>query len=378
MIKMPWRAHNCPNVMLEVTDACNITCRMCYKKKGSIIKSIPQIQRDIETAMKVRRLHTITITGGEPTLHPELCRIVAMIKRHRLHVFLLTNGVLIDEDYLSKLRKSGLDSILFHVDMGQIRPDLPANPSFNDIQVRLKQLTEMANSHRLDVSISLTLYDDDQETLSNFSQFFFDLEEITFLFIARGIDPKDLLPQLASSERINVAIPAASGVTYGMQRVTDYYRVKYGIEPFAFLPASDGRRTVWISYFVPIIYSDTNINLFNIRANYLDSWLMEIPRIFSGHYIHKTKQNSTVTLLRVVANGLTTLRLRQLVQFLIQSLSANNKLRHKVIVYDDGPIVENGTFIACEDCPTAIVRDDKVLRCCTADYICQYRRYMPC
>ncbi len=370
MIKMPWRAHNSPNVMLEVTDACNITCQMCYKKEGTIIKSIPQIQRDIETAMRVRRLHTMTISGGEPTLHPELCRIVAMIKRYGLHVFLLTNGVLIDEDYLSRLKKSGLDSILFHVDMGQTRPDLPVNPSFSDIQVRLKQLTEMANSHELDVSISLTLYDDDQETLSNFSRFFFDSEEITFLFIARGIDPRNLLLQLADSERTNVAISAASGVTHGTQRVIDYYTVKHDIEPFAFLPASDGKRTVWISYFVPIIYTKTNIILFNIQANYLDLWLMEIPRIFSGHYIHKTKQNSAVTLLRVVVNGLTTFRLRQLVQFLAQSLSADNKLRHKMIVYDDGPIVENGRLIACKDCPTAIVRDDKVLRCCTADYVC--------
>ena len=244
------------------------------------------------------------------------------------------------------------------------------NPSFSDIQVRLKQLTEMANSQGLDVSISLTLYDDDQETLSNFSSFFFDSEEITFLFIARGIDPRNLLLQLADSERTNVAIPAASGGTHGTQRVIDYYRVKYGIEPFAFLPASDGKRTVWISYFVPIIYTQTNIILFNIQANYLDSGLMKIPRIFSGHYIHKTKQNSAVTLLRVVVNGLTTFRLRQLVQFLAQSLSVDNKLRHKMIVYDDGPIVENGRLIACEDCPTAIVRDDKVLRCCTADYVC--------
>ncbi len=371
MIKMPWRTPNCPNVMLEVTDACNVTCRMCYKKKGNILKSISQIQRDIETALRVRRLHTMTISGGEPTLHPELCRIVTIIKNYGLHVFLLTNGVLIDEKYLSKLKKSGLDSILFHVDMGQTRPDLPVNPSFNDVKVRLKQLARMANSFGIDVSISLTLYGDDQETLRNFSCFFFDSEEITFLFIARGVDPNDLVLQLEDSERTNDVSPVVSGVTRSTQRVIDYYMMEYNVEPFAFLPASDGKRTVWISYFVPIIYTETNANLFNIRANYLDLWLMEIPRLFSGHYVHKTNQNSVVTLLRTVANGVTTFRLRQLTRFLMQSVSANNKLKHKVIVYDDGPIVENGRLITCADCPTGIVRDDKVLRCCTADYICQ-------
>ena len=104
MIKMPWGENSSPNVVLEVTDACNITCRMCFKKKGTIIKSIPQIQRDIETAMRIRKLHTMTISGGEPTLHPDLCEIVALMKQHRLHVFLLTNGVLIDEDYIIRLQ----------------------------------------------------------------------------------------------------------------------------------------------------------------------------------------------------------------------------------------------------------------------------------
>jgi MoaA/NifB/PqqE/SkfB family radical SAM enzyme len=32
MIKMPWNNETAPNVMLEVTDACNVTCRACYKK----------------------------------------------------------------------------------------------------------------------------------------------------------------------------------------------------------------------------------------------------------------------------------------------------------------------------------------------------------
>ena len=74
----------------------------------------------------------------------------------------------------------------------------------------------------------------------------------------------------------------------------------------------------------------------------MDAWLLEIPRIFLGHYIHKTTQNSAVTLLRVIVNGLTTFRLRQLTKFLVQSLVGNNELKHKIIVYDDGPIIENG------------------------------------
>ena len=84
MIKMPWKGINCPNVMLEITDACNVNCRVCYKKRGESLKSLLQIQQELDAAIKLRKLHTVTISGGEPTLHPELCQIVAMIKKYGL------------------------------------------------------------------------------------------------------------------------------------------------------------------------------------------------------------------------------------------------------------------------------------------------------
>jgi hypothetical protein len=342
---------------------------VCYKKKGTMMKSIPQIQKDIETALRSRNLQAITISGGEPTLHPELCNIVTMIKQQGLHVFLLTNGVLIDEDYIGRLKKSGLDSILFHVDMGQKRPDLPDNPKFSNLQLRLTHLIELASSHGLDVSISLTLYDNDQATLDNFNDFFFKSKDITFLFIAHGIDPSKFPQQLIDSIKAAVNTQPATGMTYRTRELIDYYRNKYDIVPFAFLPASDGKRSVWASYFIPIIYTANSTIMFKIQPNLMDAWLLEIPKILTGHYIHKTTQNTAITLFRVIVNGITTFRLGQLMNFVLQSQVRGNALRHKIIVYDDGPIIEKGKVIACMDCPNAIVRDGKILRGCTSDYV---------
>ena len=96
---------------------------------------------------------------------------------------------------------------------------------------------------------------------------------------------------------------------------------------------------------------------------------MNIVKLFTGRYIHKTTHNSFITLLRVFLNGIFSLRIFLAVKFLFSSLLPGSQLRHKMIVYDGGPFIIEGNKIEyCEYCPTAIVRDGELLSCCTADY----------
>ncbi len=360
MIKMPWNNETAPNVMLEVTDACNVTCRACYKKAGNSFKSLDEIEKDLDAGMKLRPLHTVTISGGEPTLHPELLSIVRMVKCRGVHVFLLTNGVLIDSRYLQDLRDSGLDSILFHVDSAQQRPDLHGEASYASVKERLHELVHMAASCGLDVSISATLYDDSSQTLEEMSRFFFDSPEITFLYVSRGMDPENLAVAAGADNTVGAL---------GLEGLKQFFEERYDIRPFAYIPSSDGNRSIWVSYFVPVVYSGKRKFLFRIQSNAVDLWLMKLQKLLSGRYIHKTTQKPGLTLFRVVVNGLTTFRFVPLVRFLCAVSRRSTRLKHKVIAYDDGPRqTEDETVNNCEYCPTAIVRDGRLLACCTADY----------
>lgn len=368
MIKMPWAESTAPNLMIEVTDACNIDCRVCYKAKGNRIRSLADIENDLDIGMKLRPLHTVNISGGEPTMHPDLCGIVAMIHARGLHVFLLTNGLLVDRNLLIRLRGAGLDSILFHVDPGQMRSDLPAGAGFAEVRDRLRELAGMAHAIGLDVSISVTLYGDDGELLEQISRFFFATSELSFLFLARGVD---LAAFHAKGDRGCECSDgtARPGDARNLPTIVKFFENSYGIEPFSCIPTNNGTDSVWVSYFTPIVYRPESWTTFRIRSNRADTWLMEIPRMVTGKYIHKTTQKGSITLLRTLLNGFTTFRWREVASFLLPALSSEARLRFKMIVYDDGPYYQDGALITCEYCPTAIVRNGTLVSCCTADHL---------
>ena len=362
MIKMPWTNQTAPNFMIEVTNACNLKCRACYKKEGTTFKTLEQVQQDLEAGTRLRPVHTITISGGEPTLHPDLCRIVEMIKQRRVHVFLLTNGVLLDRDRFEQLKRSGLDSILFHVDGGQRRPDLPKEPNFADIEKRLTELTRLATDCGIDVSVSATLYGNQPHFLREMASFVFRTPAITLLFISKGIAPEDCTP-------VNDDGTACQPSDFNADAIRAFFKTHYAIEPFAYIPAQGSDRISWLSYFVPMVYQGEKHTLFRICSNWSDIWLMKIPQLLSGRYIHKTSQNSFLTLFRTGLNALTTFRPISFLRFMMVALSPGSMVRHKMVVYDTGPIQqEDGSVEHCEYCPTAIVRGNQLLPCCVADY----------
>ncbi len=94
--------HSCLTV-LEITDYCNLECPICYAASG------PARVRHRPLALVERMLDAIVanegepdvvqISGGEPTLHPDLFAILDAAKRRPIrHVMINTNGVRLAQD----------------------------------------------------------------------------------------------------------------------------------------------------------------------------------------------------------------------------------------------------------------------------------------
>lgn len=85
-------------VLVEVTDACNLACPVCYSDaKGERKLPLEKFQRYILDLIEQKGgLDSVQLTGGEAMLHPEFWQFVAFLHRQNIKkIYLPTNGLLL-------------------------------------------------------------------------------------------------------------------------------------------------------------------------------------------------------------------------------------------------------------------------------------------
>ena len=112
---------------ISVTDRCNFRCLYCMPAEGLTWLPKADILSYEEIAAVVRQLaplglRRLRITGGEPTIRPELSALIAMLRRvpEIEDIALSTNGVRLPL-MATSLRAAGLDRVNMSAD--SLRPD---------------------------------------------------------------------------------------------------------------------------------------------------------------------------------------------------------------------------------------------------------------
>ena len=103
---------------IAITYRCNLKCKFCYAGCNCTGRPSPnekemttsEIKTLIDKIVDDAKVPSISFTGGEPTLRPELPELIRHAKKRGMWVNLITNGVNIDRDYAAKLADSGLNS----------------------------------------------------------------------------------------------------------------------------------------------------------------------------------------------------------------------------------------------------------------------------
>ena len=100
--------HTCIG-LIEVTNNCDLKCPMCYANSGEgsclSLKKISEMI-DFFVDSEFGNAEILQISGGEPTTHPEIIKIIRMAREKNVkYVMLNTNGLRIaeDDDFVKEL-----------------------------------------------------------------------------------------------------------------------------------------------------------------------------------------------------------------------------------------------------------------------------------
>ena len=81
-------------IAFHLTDRCQLDCQHCLRDPGLTPKDLPLelVRRVLAQAREVYRSGHVALTGGEPTLHPELAGVLDAIVEHGFTWHLVTNA----------------------------------------------------------------------------------------------------------------------------------------------------------------------------------------------------------------------------------------------------------------------------------------------
>jgi MoaA/NifB/PqqE/SkfB family radical SAM enzyme len=124
---------------------CNLSCEYC-NEYDDFSKPVPldTMKRRID---HLARLGTsiVTISGGEPLLHPELDEIISHMREYPILAGLITNGYLLTADRIHRLNRAGLDHLQISID--NVMPDEVSKKSLKVLDKKLQLLAEHADFH---------------------------------------------------------------------------------------------------------------------------------------------------------------------------------------------------------------------------------------
>ncbi len=121
---------------------CNLACGYC-NEYDNVSKPVPMavMKKRID---KLASLGTsiVTISGGEPTLHPDLDDIIRHIRSRGMIAGMITNGYRLIPERIRRLNRAGLQHLQISID--NVQPDDVSKKSLKVLDSKLENLSRYA------------------------------------------------------------------------------------------------------------------------------------------------------------------------------------------------------------------------------------------
>lgn len=373
----PWKLSEVPHGLIDIIRSCNVSCQGCYNVRSNTQKSLQEIADNLDALMAARALHTVSIVGGEPTLHPQLLDIIHLIKKRNLRVALVTNGVLINDDYARQLKQAGLDLAFLHIDVRQKRQDSPLHPSREMLTMLRNKKARSLKAQNIDVGLQITVYQSTLSELNEEIKFFSESADIHYLFVTGFTEMKkfkDLQGDLKSGFCGVVSEFKHGGTTGEEVSIEDIaaFCAKDNLSPFIYLGSSlDRRKPRWLIYKIAVLrHHDGRFSKHMLTSSLLERMAIEVQRLIGGRYFYYQTLDAEKFKWQIILNALMGGRMMGNLLFALKALPKKNKLYEKHILIQQGPtMTEKGVLEYCRDCPDAVHKAGRLVPVCISDMI---------
>ena len=131
------------------TRRCNIACAYC-NEYDDFSRPVPidELHRRTDLLAELG-VSCITLSGGEPMLHPQLDDLIRHIRKRGMIAGLITNGYLLGPRRIERLNEAGLEYLQISID--NVEPDETSMKSLRVLDQKLGMLAEHAD---FDVNIN--------------------------------------------------------------------------------------------------------------------------------------------------------------------------------------------------------------------------------
>lgn len=276
----------------ELTLACNLRCKHCGSLAGRARDD--ELSRDeclrVADELAELRCERVTLTGGEPTLHPAWDEIAQRLLTQNVQVGIISNAWEWNDDHTARAVRAGLDSVGFSLDgLDREHDAFRAPGSFARVVAAIRQVRAAG----LEVAVNTTIQRSNCKQLPDLRALLVELDVRSWqlqLAIPTGamaghrdrvLPPEDLLwlvPQIAEMCRDRASRP----------RVVATDHIGYFGKPEAHLREPEVKMPFWVGCWA-------GLHAFGIESNGNVKGCLSLPSALHGESryvegnLHKTR-----------------------------------------------------------------------------------------
>jgi MoaA/NifB/PqqE/SkfB family radical SAM enzyme len=124
---------------------CNLACGYC-NEYDKVSEPVPiEVMKQRLDKLAALGTSVITISGGEPLMHPDLDEMIRHIRAHKMLAGLISNGYYFTQERIEKLNEAGLEYLQISID--NVTPDEVSKKSLKNLDKKLQNLSKYADFH---------------------------------------------------------------------------------------------------------------------------------------------------------------------------------------------------------------------------------------